>query len=287
MNVTIRAAQPVDAVACGQISYAAFKAFRERHGFPVHFPTVEAAIGRAEFCINHPSLYGVVAECEGQVIGSNFLDERDPIRGLGPITVDPHVQAKGVGRQLMEAVLKRAQGSTGVRLVADSFNMSSVSLYASLGFEIKEPLLLMSGRPASKPSREIEVRPLENDDVGDCAALCRRVHGCERTNELRDAVINLSPLVAFREGKVAGYALTFTTWPSNHAVADGEEAIQSLLLAAAILNSGLLSFLLPVRQANLYRWCLSEGFRAVLPMTLMALGKYQDPDGFYMPSILY
>jgi len=195
--------------------------------------------------------------------------------------------AKGVGRQLMEAVLKRAQGSTGVRLVADSFNMSSVSLYASLGFEIKEPLLLMSGRPASKPSREIEVRPLENDDVGDCAVLCGRVHGCERTNELRDAVINLSPLVAFREGKVAGYVLTFTTWPSNHAVADGEEAIQSSLLAAAILNSGPLSFLLPVRQANLYRWCLSEGFRAVLPMTLMALGKYQDPDGFYMSSILY
>ena len=32
---------------------------------------------------------------------------------------------------------------------------------------------------------------------------------------------------------------------------------------------------------------LSEGFRSVLPMTLMAMGEYQDPDGCYMPSILY
>jgi len=26
---------------------------------------------------------------------------------------------------------------------------------------------------------------------------------------------------------------------------------------------------------------------SVLPMTLMAMGEYQDPDGSYMPSILY
>ena len=143
-----------------------------------------------------------------------------------------------------------AKGSTGVRLVADSFNMSSVSLYASLGFEVKEPLLLMSGRPASKPSPEIEVRSLESDDVDDCASLCRKVHGFERTNELRDALKNLSPLVALRKGKLVGYALTFTKWPSNHAVADIEEAIEALLLVAATLNSEPLSFLLPVRQQS-------------------------------------
>jgi hypothetical protein len=51
---------------------------------------VEIAIQRANFCINHPSIFGVVAESEDQIIGSNFLDERDPIRGgLGPVTVNP------------------------------------------------------------------------------------------------------------------------------------------------------------------------------------------------------
>jgi predicted N-acetyltransferase YhbS len=280
VNVTIRPAVATDTESCGHIIYEAFKGIADRHGFPPHFPTVEVAIRRADFCISHPSIFGVVAESDGRVIGSNFLDERDPIRGLGPVTVDSRVQVRGVGRRLTEAVLKRSQGVLGVRLVQDSFNMLSVSLYASLGFEVK-------GRPTSKPSPGVEVRPLKSDDLGECAALCSRVHGFERLNELRDAVESMFPLVALREGEVTAYALTLTMWPRNYAVADTEEDMQALLLGVAAMNSEPLSFLLPVRQSNLFRWCLKEGFQAVLPMTLMVMGKYQDADGCYFPSILY
>ena len=70
-------------------------------------------------------------------------------------------------------------------------------------------------------------------------------------------------------------------------MAKTEEDKKALLLGTAAMNSEPLSLLLPVRQASLFRWCLSQGFRAVLPMTLMAMGKYQEPDGCYIPSILY
>ena len=99
MNVAIRPAVPADAEACGRIIYDAFKEIADRHGFPPHYPNVEVAIQRATSCISHPSIFGVVAESEGQIIGSNFLDERDPIRGLGPVTVDPQVQVRGTGRR--------------------------------------------------------------------------------------------------------------------------------------------------------------------------------------------
>lgn len=165
--------------------------------------------------------------------------------------------------------------------------MLSVSLYASLGFEVKEPLLLMIGRPQSKPAFGIEVRPFKNDDLDRCAELCKRVYGFERDTELRDALRTLSPMVALRGGKLTGYALTLTKWPRNYAVAETKEDMQALLLGAAAMNSEPLSFLLPVRQAKLFRWCLREGFRGVLLMTLMAMGQYQDPDGCYMPSILF
>ena len=287
MNIEIRPAVPADAKTCGRIIYEAFKGIADRHGFPNHFPTLDIAIRGADFCINHPTIFAVVAESEGQIMGSNFLDERDAIRGLGPITVDPKIQVRGVGRRLMDAVLQRAQGAIGVRLVQDTFNMLSVSLYASVGFEVKEPLLLMHGRPTSTPSLAVKVRPLKHDDLDDCAALCGRVHGFERINELRDAAKTLSPLVASRNGKLTGYALTLTKWQRNHAVAETEEDLQALLLGAAAMNSEPLSFLLPVRQSKLFRWCLREGFRAVLPMTLMAMGEYQEADGCYMPSILY
>jgi hypothetical protein len=44
---------------------------------------------------------------------------------------------------------------------------------------------------------------------------------------------------------------------------------------------------LPTRQASFFQWSLSEGFRAVKPMTLMAMGSYQEPKGCYFPSVLY
>jgi hypothetical protein len=92
VNLTVRQAVSADAETCGRIIYDAFKNIADRHGFPPHFPTKEIAFGRATYCISHPSIFGVVAEADGQVVGSNFLDERVPIRGLGPVTVDPSVQ---------------------------------------------------------------------------------------------------------------------------------------------------------------------------------------------------
>jgi predicted N-acetyltransferase YhbS len=287
MNITIRPAVAADSEACGRIMYDAFKGVTDRHGFPAHFAAVEIAIQRANFCINNPSIFGVVAETDGQVIGSNFLDERDPIRGLGPITVDSQVQVRGIGRHLMAAVLERARGAAGVRLVQDSFNVLSISLYASLGFEVKEPLLLMRGKPNHNPSPGVEVRPLKSEDLDECAVLCKRVHGFARLNELKDALQSLSPLVALREGHIAAYAVAVTSSSQNHAVADTHEDMEALLLGAAAMNAEPLSFLLPMRQASFFRWCLSEGLRAVMPMTLMAMGKYQKPEGCYLPSVTY
>ncbi len=69
-----------------------------------------------------------------------FLDERDPIRGLGPITVDPEGQNAGAGRRLMQAAIERREGAPGIRLLQDAFHMRSLRLYQSLGFDVKEPV---------------------------------------------------------------------------------------------------------------------------------------------------
>lgn len=235
MNITTRPAVAADIEACGRIIYEAFKGIADRHGLPPHFPSVEVAIQRATFCISHPSIFGVVAESEGQIIGSNFLDERDPVRGLGPVTVDPRVQVRGIGRRLMDVVLERARGAVGVRLVQDSFNMLSISLYASLGFEVKEPLLLIRGKPTSKLPPEVEVRPVKTEDLLECAAVCRKVHGFERVGELQDALKTLTPLVVLRDGHITAYALALTMWSRSHAVADTEEDMRAFSLSRIAL----------------------------------------------------
>src|SRR4051794_23369210 len=136
MTVAIREAEPRDIEACAQIVYDAFASIHDEHRFPRDFPAVEVAQAMMNAWIPHPGVWGVVAENDGRIVGSNFLDERDPIAGVGPITVDPAGQNAGVGRRLMEAVLERGNDAPGIRLLQDGFHMRSLSLYTSLGFDV-------------------------------------------------------------------------------------------------------------------------------------------------------
>jgi GNAT superfamily N-acetyltransferase len=285
-QLTLREAEPEDLEACAQICFDAFGGFHDHHRFPRDFPVLEAATGMMGMSIPHPSIWGVVAEKDGRIVGSNFLDERDPIRGVGPITVDPEGQAAGVGRMLMRAVLERGEGAAGIRLLQDAFNMRSLSLYESLGFDVKEPAVLMTGKTRSGPAEGVEVRPLEEGDLDRCEALCRQVHGFERTGELRDAIKAFAPFVAVRDGRVVAYASAVTFWPMNHGVAENEEDMKALLQGAAAAVEDPISFLVPLRT-GLFRWGLGEGLRLVKPMNLMALGDYREPEASWFPSVLY
>ncbi len=287
MTVHIRVARPSDAEACGRIIHGAFEGVAGRHGFPPDFPAVEVAEELAGAFLASPTVFGVVAEEDGRVLGSNFLSEADAIRGVGPITVDPKAQARGVGRQLMEAVLERANGAVGVRLLQDAFNMSSIALYASLGFEVREPMLVMTGRPKSAAGPPPGVRAMTAGDLDACDALCARVHDISRASELADAVRLLAPLVCERGGRVTGYLTAPTFWIVNHGVAETDDDMKALILGAAAADAGPLSFLMPVRQTGLFGWCLAEGFKAAKPMTLMSVGRYRTPVGSYLPSVFY
>jgi GNAT superfamily N-acetyltransferase len=136
--VALRPIEPGDAAETARIVYEAFAGIH-RHRFARDFPTLDTAAQLVDAFIGHPSIHGVVAELEGRVVGSNFLDARGPITGVGPITVDPRAQAAGVGRRLMEAVLEPGAEARGVRLLQDAFNTASLALYSALGFAVRDP----------------------------------------------------------------------------------------------------------------------------------------------------
>jgi hypothetical protein len=104
-SVAVRRATPEDAPVCGQICFDAFHKISTDHGFPPDFPSPDVAVGLLSMMFSHLGFYCVVAESDGRMVGSNCLDERSAIAGLGPITVDPSIQNRGVGWKLMKAVL--------------------------------------------------------------------------------------------------------------------------------------------------------------------------------------
>ena len=287
-EITLRPAEPADTDELARIVYEAFGDIHDHHRFPRDFPAIEAAAMMMGAWIPHPQVWGVVAEADGQIVGSNFLDERDPIRGVGPITIDPAGQNSGVGRRLMEAVIERGQDAPGIRLLQDGFHMRSLSLYTRLGFDVKAPCAVMQGNPRDTAPDGVEVRPLTEDDLDECEALCKKVHGFERTGALRDAILHMpsTPFAALRDGRIVAYASAVDFWPMAHGVAETDEDMQALLLGAAPAVDGPIALLVPLESA-LFRWSLEQGLRAVKPMNLMALGEYQEPRGAWFPSVIY
>src|SRR5438477_2409552 len=124
MNLTLRPGTPADAERCGTICYEAFKAIADRHQFPPDFPSPDAAVASTQRRLSHASYYGVIAELDGRIVGSAFLDERAPIASVASITVDPAAQNRMVGRRLMEAILQRVaeRRYPGVRLIQAAYN---------------------------------------------------------------------------------------------------------------------------------------------------------------------
>ncbi|MHB8476352.1 MAG: GNAT family N-acetyltransferase [Steroidobacteraceae bacterium] len=285
MNITLRQGRPEDAQRGGLICYEAFKAIAEQHHFPPDFPSAEVAIGLLSSLLARPDIYSVVAEIDGRLAGSNFLWENASIAGIGPITVDPKLQNGQVGKQLMNNVLERARAQefAGTRLVQAAYHGRSLSLYAKLGFAVREPLAILQGPALDIEVKGFRVRQATGRDVESCNKLCRNVHGHDRNHELLDAIKQKTASVVDHDGRISGYATMIGFF--GHAVGETNEDMKALIGAATgIAGPGLL---LPTRNSELFRWCLHRGLRVVQPMTLMSLDLYNEPAGAFLPSVIY
>jgi predicted N-acetyltransferase YhbS len=281
----LRPGRPEDAEATGRICHAAFARIADAHNFPPDFPSEQAAVDLMRLLLGHAGFHSVVAEREGRVVGSNFLDCRGPVAGVGPITVDPAAQDGTIGRRLMEAVHRHAQhiGAAGVRLVQSAYHTRSLSLYAKLGYAVREPLACMQGKVTAAIPSGYTIRPVRAGDLAECNRLAERILFNARSGELADAVAQGTAKLVERDGRITGYASAIAFF--GHAIGETNADLAALIAASrSIAGPGLL---LPMRNQGLFRWCLDHGLRVVQPMTLMTMGAYEPPEGAFLPSILY
>lgn len=286
-----------DADKVGKIIFEAFSAVANKHSFPPDFPSVDVARGLASSLLSNPRFYSIVAEDntsnggedKNSIVGSNFLDERSNIvAGVGPLTIDPKYQNKGTGRQLMINVLERAKNKNfpAIRLLQASYHSRSLALYTTLGFEVREPISNMQGKPIQEAIPGRSVRAATESDTESCNTICKTVHGHDRNGELQDSIKQGSAKVVLHENKITGYTCGLTFF--NHSVGLTNDDLKALISSATNDDSyGGPGILIPSRNAQLFRWCLNNGLRLVQQLTLMTIGLYNEPAGSYMPSILY
>ncbi|HEY6452308.1 MAG TPA: GNAT family N-acetyltransferase [Steroidobacteraceae bacterium] len=285
VGISLRRARAADAGAVGEICYRAFRAIAESHGYRPDIPSPEVATDLLARFIGHAGFWTSVAEIDGRILGSNVLDERNPISGVGPITIDPALQNEGAGRALMQAVMRRSdeRGFVGVRLVQAGYHCRSLALYLKLGFQAREQLACLQGPRIGNALTAHVVRPASVSDLPACNRLCLRVHGHDRGGELADAVTEGVARVVERAGRITGYATPIAFF--GHAVAETNEDLMALIGTAESFPGP--GFLVPTRNAELIRWCLEQRLRIVQTMTLMSIGLYNQPDGAWLPSVTY
>jgi GNAT superfamily N-acetyltransferase len=285
MTLKLRRAEVADAGVLGDICYRAFKTIAEAHGFPPDFPSAEVGAAVVGGLIADQRVYNVVAEVDGVMVGSNFLAEYNTISGVGPITVDPAVQNDGAGRAMMEAVLQRSTecGFAGVRLTQAGYHNRSLALYLKLGFEAREHLACLQGPAIGEHLPGRIVRTATRDDLAACNRLCLRVHGHDRGGELAEAIDRGQASVVERGGQLTGYTAGLAFF--NHSVGDSNDDLKALIGAAAAFGGP--GFLVPTRNGELMRWCLENGLQVIQALTLMSMGLYNEPQGAWLPSVIY
>lgn len=286
MAIEYRQPTSDDLSELGRICHDAFEDVAERHGFEKDFVNVQFAQTVIGMMTSSEDAYGVAAFKNGAPAGSNFLSTPDEVGGVGPITVDPARQGDGIGRSLMQEVLDHArrEGIERVRLLQDSYNVRSLAIYASLGFDTKFPAAVMEVPPQAH--EDDSVRPMTAADLDTVGELSRAIYKISRREEVASFLGGpFSAVVRERNGQIVGYLVLGMI---GHCVAETEEdAVVLAQQAARGVPPDFSRIFCPITSGSLYRRFLAAGFRNKKVMNMMAIGPYEEPDGVWTPSVLY
>ncbi len=291
MPPTLTTVLPEQAEDVGTLVYEAFRDIAERHNFPPPFPSPQLAQLIVRLLAQTEGWESYLVVEDGRPVACNFGDERDDVIGVGPVAVAVDQQGRGLGRRVMEALLAHAEesGFTSVRLVQAAYNMQSFSLYHNLGFNVKDLLANLHGRPGDGEAPSDHVRDYTRADLDACDALHREVLGVGRRHDIEFIANFASPVVVERDGQVAGYLTRFPGEETYimHGAARDERALRDLIIGMARAAPGEQVLLMPVTQAETVRWAMQGGFRLVELESYMVRGDYQQPMGAWVPSGFY
>lgn len=156
MNVSLRDERPGDEQAIRELTRAAFE------GKPYAAGTEHLLVGwlRAAGALR----FSLVAVLQGRIVGHVALSEADMSGAsgkwyaLGPISVEPALQRKGIGSMLVSEALRRIRGlgAAGCVLSGDP------AFYSRFGFA-RDPAVELEGEP---PEYTFVLRFIDNGDSG-------------------------------------------------------------------------------------------------------------------------
>ena len=320
-NVDVRSSTEEDLEDMSRIAYEAFFRFNTSKGLKVSTPPREERDvwkGLFSMHLHNGSPMLVAFDDSGVCLGSVVCDTRgEQCCGIGPVTVEPAHQGRGIGRSLMSAIMGHVKDAHAkpltFRLCQVAANAASFCLYASMGFNACGNLLEFHGFPSlpkcnghapdhdKSQSSTVEIRRATVDDVPACNVLFQEAHGgcLGRRNEIHDAVIHgqeihgwhVYVLTDSKDGSIVAYTTGLHLF--GHTVAKNEAVFKLFLeMSVEVVESERKQCRIhidPVRYPDLVRWMLTTGMQVEKQHTMFAMGSYTGPVApfVYCPTMDY
>ncbi|MEC7584580.1 MAG: GNAT family N-acetyltransferase [Planctomycetota bacterium] len=243
----------------------------------------------------------VLAESDGQLLGSCFYHPRPSHVALGIMNVDANAFGRGVAGRLLGYVIEQAeQRNLPVRLVSSALNLDSYSLYNRAGFVpygIYQDMTLKvpeTGFP-HRPEGADRVRDGRPADAAAMSALERELSGIDREKDFRyflenrEGIWRVSVLEA-DAGALSGF-LVSVRHAASHMLGPGamrDQASAIALLASELdqHRGGSPVWLVPADQQQLVRQCYAWGARNCELHFAQVLGEVRRPTGVAMPTFM-
>ncbi len=290
MNIQIRAMTKADIDRVGEIIYEGFTAVASHHGYAPNVSSLREGKLIAWAMFHHGPSEKLVVETDGHVVGSTHLSLRGDVAGLGPTVIDPHFQGKSVGRELISAVLKKAEDTSSIRTILEAFNPAVFALiYFSLGFELVTDLLDLVLKREVRQSLEScsNVEELALDDLDQVCAYDHPRSGLDRRPDFA-YFARWGKVFVYRDrSQIRGYlaCLPGSSWVQlGPLVAEGQEEAECLFRhAVASFKDRDFRTRIMARDHLLADALKGLGFRLYCPEFLMVRGLWRP--GQYVEAL--
>lgn len=305
-GIVLRPLNDGDRAAYGEMVHASFNAWYWRHGWGRDYfqstPSEAAVFYDIYNDLTPGRSFAAFDPDSGRLLGACFYHPRERHVSLGIMAVHPSHSGRGIGRALVNAIVRFTDegGYPSLRLVSSAMNMDSLSLYNRAGLVPRQAYhdMIIAVPPDGLPSRHPacdRVRPATTADVAAMGVLELEVSGIRREPDYRYALRNprscLHTAVCVDGSGVPEGWLMAVRHPALNMIGPGvartEEAAAALICTQLEHFRGQVVLLVvPMDKRRLVETLYGWGARNVETHLFQARGKFQPFAGVNLPSFL-
>jgi len=265
----------------GELLYESFNTVALKYGYAQKMKRAESGASWAWALLHHGSNELLIAEVENRIAGICCLNPRGTIGGVGPVAVDPSFQGYGIGIQLMQALLQRAENLQSLRLIQEAFNPASFYFYYTFNFLPVETLLDLFLEKGVEPRSDLNanVSELTAQDVEAVNAYDSPRSKSDRRADIA-YFVKWGKVFCYRDqSEIRGYLVCLPgseTVQLGPLLTEGEQEARCLFQhAAAVYKNRRCQTRVMARNNVLVKSLIELGFKIYCIDTLMVRGTWR------------